>query len=162
MNTIVLFYPRVPQLFTKGWPTHTKKYRSEMVAAVTAAATVLCAKQQQIIAQRRTSPVLCKLCSSSKYFYFYLFQGFLVWQTASRRAGQSPFSWHDLHHPHYPRKSPFTRLYCQPKTPLFWATKRQLNLIKGKAKYKMQPSSRKREAPHNDCSMAGECGVKTS
>lgn len=115
MNTIVLLYPRVPQLFTKGWPTHSKKYRSEMVSAVTAAATELCAKQQQIIAQRRTSPVLCKLCSSSKDFYIYLLQGFLLWQTANQRAGQSPFSWHDLHRPHYPRKSPFTRLYCQPK-----------------------------------------------
>lgn len=36
----------------------------------------------------------------------------------------------------------------------------QLDLIKWKAKYKMHLSSRKREAPHNDCSMAGECGVK--
>lgn len=48
------------------------------------------------------------------------------------------------------------------KTPLFWATKGQLDLIKGKAKYKMHLSSRKKEAPRSDCSMAGECGVKTS
>lgn len=32
-----------PKLFTKGWPAHTK-YQSDTVTAVTAAATVLCAK----------------------------------------------------------------------------------------------------------------------
>lgn len=33
----------------------------------------------------------------------------------NQSAGQSPFSWHDLHRLYYSRKSPFTRLYCHSK-----------------------------------------------
>lgn len=32
MNTIALFYPRVPQLFTKGWPAHTHAHTQKKIS----------------------------------------------------------------------------------------------------------------------------------
>lgn len=115
MNAIVLFYPRV-QLFTKGWPTHTKNIAAKRWRRLQQLPPFSAQSNSTIVAQRRTSPVLCKLCDSFKrLLFFYLIQAILAWQTANQSAGQSSFSWHDLHRPHYPRKSLFTRLYCQLK-----------------------------------------------
>lgn len=71
----------------------------------------LCSAQSgdTVIAQRRTSPILHKLRDSSRTLIFHPIQPLLIWRAANQGAGQSPFSWHDLHRPHYPRKSPFTR-----------------------------------------------------
>lgn len=86
-----------------------------MVAAVTAAATALRKAAAQSLRRAGLPQFSANYESPPKDFYFYLIQPVLFWQTANQRAGQSPFSWHDLHRPHYPRKSLFTRLYCQPK-----------------------------------------------
>jgi len=110
-----------PQLFTKGWATHTHTHTQNIAAKWwrrLQQLLPLCPAQSgsTTIAQRRTSPVLCKLCDSSNTLLFVcLIQAVLVRQAANQSAEQSPFSWHDLHRPHYSRKSLFTRLYCQPK-----------------------------------------------
>lgn len=79
MNAIVLFYPRV-QLFTKGWPTHTKNIGGEKVAAVTAAATVLCAKQQHNHCAAPDFPGFVQTVRfAQKTFIFYLIQAIFVW-----------------------------------------------------------------------------------
>lgn len=151
-----------PQLFTKGWPTH-KKYRGEMVAAVTAAATVLCAKQQHNHCAAPDFPSFVQtMWFVQNTFSFILFRLSSSGKSRTRAQGSrhshgticiAPIILENL----------FLHGYIVSlKTPLCWATKGQLDLIKGKAKYKMHLSSRKKEAPHSDCSMAGECGVKTS
>lgn len=69
------------------------------------------------IAQRRTSPLLYKLSDpATRLLFFFIVFGLSSSgepRAASQRAEPSPFSWHDLHRPHYPRKSPFTRLDCR-------------------------------------------------
>lgn len=67
------------------------------------------------IAQRRTSPILHKLRDSSRNTH--LIAPFSLSSSGvprTRAQDRSPFSWHDLHRPHYPRRSPFTRSSCQP------------------------------------------------
>lgn len=62
------------------------------------------------IAQRRTSPILHKLRDSSRNTYLITpLSPSSSGVPRTRAQDQSPFSWHDLHRPHYPRKSPFTR-----------------------------------------------------
>lgn len=141
LNTIVLFYQRVPNYLQKvGQHTrarthtrthsfHTQKCRGEMVATVTAAATALLSAQSgsAMIAQRRTSPVHSKVFDSAKttfilcyYFYFiFILRSFCL---PSSGSGSEPERRADARShgticiaPHYPRKSPFTRSYCQTK-----------------------------------------------
>lgn len=115
MNAIVLFYPRV-QLFTKGWPTHTKNIAAKRWRRLQQLPPFSAQSNSTIIAQRRTSPVLCKLCDSLKRLLF--FTSFRLSSSGKPRTrAQSSRRSHGTIciAPHYPRKSPFTRLYCQPK-----------------------------------------------
>lgn len=103
MNTIVLFYPRVPQLFTKGWPTHTKNIAAKWWRRLQQLPLVLCAKRRaQSLRSAGLPQFCCKLCDSSKRLFFPIFISFSLssaWQAANQSAGQPPFSWHDLHRP---------------------------------------------------------------
>lgn len=152
-----------PQLFTKGWPTHTKNIAGKWWRRLQQLPQCSAQSSSTIIAQRRTSPVLCKLCDSSKRLLF-----FISFRLSSFGKLRTSAQGNRLSHgticiaPIIPENLFLHGYIVSLKSPLFWATKKQLNLIKGKAKYKMHPLSRNREAPHNDCSMAGECGVKTS
>lgn len=89
MNAIVLFYPRV-QLFTKGWPTHTKNIAAKRWRRLQQLPPFSAQSNSTIIAQRRTSPVLCKLCDSLKrlFFFFLPHSGYLrlVNREPERRA----------------------------------------------------------------------------
>lgn len=105
-----------PQLFTKGWPTHTKNIAAKWWRRLQQLPLFSLRKATAQSLRSAGLPQFCANCViRPKDFYFYLIQAVLVWQAANQSAGQSPFSWHDLHRPHYPRKSVFTRLYCQPK-----------------------------------------------
>lgn len=59
-----------PQLFTKGWPTHTKNIAAKWWRRLQQLPLCSAQSSSTIIAQRRTSPVLCKLCDSSKRLLF--------------------------------------------------------------------------------------------
>lgn len=135
-----------PQLFTKGWPTHTKNIAAKWWRRLQQLPLRSAQSSSTIIAQRRTSPVLCKLCDSSKrLLFFYLIQAVLVWRAANQSAGQSPFSWHDLHRPPIIPENLFLHAYTgslKKPTTICGQQRGQLDLIKGKAKYEMHLSSR--------------------
>lgn len=59
-----------PQLFTKGWPTHTKNIAAKWWRRLQQLPLCSAQSSSTFIAQRRTSPVLCKLCDSSKRLLF--------------------------------------------------------------------------------------------
>lgn len=67
------------------------------------------------IAQRRTSPILHKLRDSSRNPHLAApLSPSSAGVPPTRAQDRSPFSWHHLHRPHYPRQSPFPRSSCQP------------------------------------------------
>lgn len=134
-----------------------------MVAAVTAAATVLCAKQQHNHCAAPDFPSFVQtMWFVQKTFIFISFRLSSFGKQRTSAQGSRRSHGTICIAPIIPENLFLHGYIVRLKTPLFSATKRQLNLIKGKAMYKMHSSSRKREAPRNDCSMVGECGVKTS
>ncbi len=103
MNTIVLFYPRVPNYLQKVGQ-HTQKISRRNGGG--GYSSCHCALRKAT-AQSLRSAGLPQFCANyvirPKDFYFYLIQSVLVGQAANQSAGQSPLSWHDLHRPYYPR-----------------------------------------------------------
>lgn len=134
-----------PQLFTKGWPTHTKNIAAKWWRRLQQLPLCSAQSSSTIIAQRRTSPVLCKLCDSSKRLLFLSYSGCSSSGKQRTRAQSSRRSHGTICiAPIIPENLFLHGYIVSLKTPLFRATKGQLNLIKGKAKYKMHLSSRKR------------------
>lgn len=101
------FHPRVPPNYLQKVGRHTHTHTHKNIAAK------WWRRLQQLplgsaqsgdtaMAQRRTSPVLHKLRDSNHNTYFFFFASIqppLIWCAANQSAGQSPFSWHDLHRP---------------------------------------------------------------
>lgn len=119
VNAIVPLLSKSPQLFTKGWPTHKTVPRRNGGGGYSSCHCAL----RKAAARSLRSAGLPQFCANSvicpKDFGLCLFSPYprdpRPGKTRTRAQGQSPFPWHDLHRPHYPRKSPFTRLYCQSK-----------------------------------------------
>lgn len=161
MNTIVLFYPRVPNYLQKVGQ-HTKNIAVKWWRRLQQL-PLLCAKQQHNHCAEPDFPSLVRTMRVFQNTFI-----FILFSLSS--SGEPRTSAQGSRHSHGTiciapiiLENLFLHGYIVSlKTPLFWATKGQLDLIKGKAKYKTHLSSRKKEAPHGDCSMAGECGVKTS
>lgn len=105
-----------PTIYKRLANTH-KKYSGEKVAAVTAAATVLCAKQQHNHCAAPDFPGFVQTVRFAQKTFIFFTSFRLSSSGKPRTRAQSSRRSHGTICivPHYPRKSPFTRLYCQPK-----------------------------------------------
>lgn len=99
-----------PTIYKRLAGTHTKKYRGEMVAAVTAAATLLCAKRRHghcAAPDFPSSPQTARFLPNT-YFSSNSASPHLACREPERRTVAILMA--RFHRPHYHRKSPFTRL----------------------------------------------------
>lgn len=154
-----------PTIYKRLAGTHKKKYRGEMVAAVTAAATLLCAKRRHghcAASDFPSSPQTARFLPNT-YFSSNSGSPHLACREPERRTVAILMA--RFASPPLSSKISFYTLIMSAykRTPLCSATKggarpdHRMSQVK-----KMHLSSCKREAPGNDCSMAAECGVKTS